>query len=88
MLTSTDNQNNDKQQQFLSTPLTDLKISTRAKNAMRGLLCGIHKCGSWHDATVGDIVNITERQILGGPGFGRVTIKEFKEVLAANRKGQ
>jgi DNA-directed RNA polymerase subunit alpha len=53
-------------------PLTDFEFSLRVENVF----------ARYNIASLGDLVKMTERQLLGLGGMGRGSIREVKEALA------
>ena len=65
----------------LDTPIADLEVSDRLKNALRG------EKNSWEHnygpATVGDFVVFSEREFLFIPNIGRKALMEWRDVIHA-----
>ncbi len=62
----------DKQNQILSTPITDFELSVRSKNCLSKMK--IH--------TLGDLVKRTELELLSYKNFGETSLAEIKDILA------
>ncbi|MHC4646170.1 MAG: tetratricopeptide repeat protein [Planctomycetota bacterium] len=57
--------------QILETPLSDFELSVRSRNCFKKMNIG----------TLGDLVNITEAELLSYKNFGETSLKEIKVVL-------
>jgi DNA-directed RNA polymerase subunit alpha len=61
----------DRRVQILETPITDFELSVRSRNCFRKM--GIH--------TLGDLLNITEVELLSYKNFGETSLREIKNIL-------
>jgi DNA-directed RNA polymerase alpha subunit len=59
--------------EVLARPIGDLELSTRGQRCLE-LMLGKH-------ASVGDILKVSERDLLREPNFGRKSLRELREVL-------
>lgn len=66
-----------KLQQVLAQPVAEISFSPRVRNALQKL--GV--------ATLGDLVNKTEEELLAVPNFGRTSLRELKEFLSSKGLG-
>lgn len=57
----------------LDAPIMELGLSSRTQNCLKNDNCH----------TVGDVVKLTERELLRIPNLGRGSLKELKEALAS-----
>jgi len=63
--------------EFASTPATKLRgLPARARNL---IINGLNKC----EPTVGDIVSMSDRELLQIPNFGKKSLKELRIVIEA-----
>lgn len=64
----------------LDIPVTDFELSVRARNCLKKM----------NIRTLGDLVKITENELLGYKNFGETSLKEIKDMLSAKglRLGQ
>ncbi len=69
-----------KRNAVLDIPVTDFELSVRARNCLKKM----------NIRTLGDLVKITESELLGYKNFGETSLKEIKDMLAAKglRLGQ
>jgi len=69
-----------KRNAVLDTPVTDFELSVRARNCLKKM----------NIRTLGDLVNISEPELLSYKNFGETSLKEIKDMLAAKnlRLGQ
>jgi DNA-directed RNA polymerase subunit alpha len=69
-----------KRNAVLDIPVTDFELSVRARNCLKKM----------NIRTLGDLVNISEPELLSYKNFGETSLKEIKEMLAAKnlRLGQ
>jgi DNA-directed RNA polymerase subunit alpha len=58
--------------QLLETPITDFELSVRSRNCLRKM----------NITTVGDLMRITETELLSYKNFGETSLKEIKIILA------
>lgn len=65
----------DKQNQILSTPITDFELSVRSKNCLNKMKI----------RTLGDLIRKTEAELLSYKNFGETSLAEIKDIL--NKKG-
>jgi DNA-directed RNA polymerase subunit alpha len=65
---------------LLDTPVTDFELSVRARNCLKKM----------NIRTLGDLLRITEAELLGYKNFGETSLSEIKQMLAAKglRLGQ
>ncbi|MFG0252425.1 MAG: DNA-directed RNA polymerase subunit alpha C-terminal domain-containing protein [Phycisphaerales bacterium JB038] len=65
---------------LLDTPVTDFELSVRARNCLKKM----------NIRTLGDLLRITEAELLGYKNFGETSLAEIKQMLAAKglRLGQ
>jgi len=70
----------DKRNRVLETPVTDFELSVRSRNCLD--LMGIR--------TLGDLINVTESELLSYKNFGETSLAEIKNLLASKglRLGQ
>jgi len=61
----------DRKVQILETPITDFELSVRSRNCFRKM--GIY--------TLGDLLNITEVELLSYKNFGETSLREIKNIL-------
>ncbi len=61
----------DRKNQMLETPLTDFELSVRSRNCLQKM----------NIETIGDLLNITESELLSYKNFGETSLKEIKEIL-------
>jgi DNA-directed RNA polymerase subunit alpha len=61
----------DQRTQILETPITDFELSVRSRNCFKKM--GIN--------TLGDLMNITEAELLAYKNFGETSLKEIKIIL-------
>ena len=61
----------DRRVQILETPITDFELSVRSRNCFRKM--GIY--------TLGDLLNITEVELLSYKNFGETSLREIKNIL-------
>jgi len=59
--------------QILETPISDFELSVRSRNCLRKM----------HIFTLGDLLNITEAELLSYKNFGETSLKEIKVILEA-----
>ena len=60
---------------LLACPFEEkLELSLRIRNALRN---------DWRAVTLGDVVKLTEGELLRTPNFGRKSLAELKEALAS-----
>ena len=66
--------------QILETPISDFELSVRSRNCLKKM--NIH--------TLGDLLNITEAELLSYKNFGETSLREIKQILEgkALRLGQ
>ncbi|MFP4054698.1 MAG: DNA-directed RNA polymerase subunit alpha C-terminal domain-containing protein [Phycisphaerae bacterium] len=69
-----------KRNAVLDIPVTDFELSVRARNCLKKM----------NIRTLGDLVKITESELLGYKNFGETSLKEIKDMLSAKglRLGQ
>ncbi len=60
-----------KHHQILETPISDFELSVRSRNCLRKMK--IH--------TIGDLLNITEAELLSYKNFGETSLREIKAIL-------
>jgi len=63
----------DRQAQLLETPITDFELSVRSRNCFEKMNIN----------TLGDLLNITEAELLAYKNFGETSLKEIKALLAS-----
>ncbi|MBL1217393.1 MAG: hypothetical protein D8M59_07840 [Planctomycetes bacterium] len=65
---------------LLETPVTDFELSVRARNCLKKMSIN----------TLGDLLRITEAELLGSKNFGETSLQEVKDMLATKglRLGQ
>jgi len=70
----------DKHNRVLETPVTDFELSVRSRNCLD--LMGIH--------SLGDLINVTEAELLSYKNFGETSLSEIKSLLVTKglRLGQ
>ena len=59
--------------QILETPISDFELSVRSRNCLKKM----------HIETVGDLLNITEAELLSYKNFGETSLREIKAILAS-----
>ncbi len=59
--------------QILETPISDFELSVRSRNCLRKM----------NIETIGDLLNITEAELLSYKNFGETSLKEIKIILEA-----
>jgi DNA-directed RNA polymerase subunit alpha len=59
--------------QLLETPITDFELSVRSRNCLRKM----------NIRTIGDLMRITETELLSYKNFGETSLKEIKVILTA-----
>jgi DNA-directed RNA polymerase subunit alpha len=66
--------------QILETPISDFELSVRSRNCLKKM--NIH--------TLGDLLNITEAELLSYKNFGETSLREIKQILESKalRLGQ
>ncbi len=71
---------NEKRNVLLETPVTDFELSVRARNCLKKM----------NIRTLGDLLKITEAELLGYKNFGETSLAEIKAMLTAKglRLGQ
>jgi DNA-directed RNA polymerase subunit alpha len=62
---------NDRRTQILETPISDFELSVRSRNCFKKM--GIH--------TLGDLMHITEPELLSYKNFGETSLREIKIIL-------
>ncbi len=69
-----------KRNAMLDTPVTDFELSVRARNCLKKM----------NIRTLGDLLRITEAELLGYKNFGETSLQEIKDMLTARglRLGQ
>lgn len=65
----------DRLNQILKTPITDFELSVRARNCLNKM----------NIVTLGDLVRLTEQELLSYKNFGETSLNEIKDIL--NSKG-
>jgi DNA-directed RNA polymerase subunit alpha len=65
----------DRLNQILRTPITDFELSVRARNCLNKM----------NIVTLGDLVKLSEQELLSYKNFGETSLNEIKEIL--NSKG-
>ncbi len=63
----------DRLNQILRTPITDFELSVRARNCLNKM----------NILTLGDLVKLTEQELLSYKNFGETSLNEIKEILAS-----
>ncbi len=63
----------DRLNQILRTPITDFELSVRARNCLNKM----------NIVTLGDLVRLTEQELLSYKNFGETSLNEIKEILAS-----
>jgi DNA-directed RNA polymerase subunit alpha len=63
----------DRRIQILETPLTDFELSVRSRNCLRKMKL----------ETIGDLLNITEAELLSYKNFGETSLHEIKLILSS-----
>jgi DNA-directed RNA polymerase subunit alpha len=61
----------DLKNQILETPISDFELSVRSRNCLRKMSI----------STIGDLLNITEAELLSYKNFGETSLKEIKIIL-------
>jgi DNA-directed RNA polymerase subunit alpha len=61
----------DRLNQILRTPITDFELSVRARNCLNKM----------NILTLGDLVRLTEQELLSYKNFGETSLQEIKEIL-------
>lgn len=61
----------DRKHQVLETPISDFELSVRSRNCLRKM----------NIKTIGDLLNITEVELLSYKNFGETSLKEIKFIL-------
>lgn len=61
----------DRKTQILETPISDFELSVRSRNCLRKM----------NIKTVGDLLNITEAELLSYKNFGETSLREIKVIL-------
>lgn len=64
---------NEKRNFLLETPVTDFELSVRARNCLKKM----------NIRTLGDLLKITEAELLGYKNFGETSLSEIKQMLTA-----
>jgi len=64
---------NEKRNALLETPVTDFELSVRARNCLKKM----------NIRTLGDLLKITEAELLGYKNFGETSLQEIKDMLTA-----
>jgi DNA-directed RNA polymerase subunit alpha len=64
-------QRRSRKNQILETPISDFELSVRSRNCLRKM----------HIYTLGDLLNITESELLSYKNFGETSLKEIKVIL-------
>lgn len=62
---------NEKRNLLLETPVTDFELSVRARNCLKKM----------NIRTLGDLLKITEAELLGYKNFGETSLEEIKQML-------
>lgn len=62
-----------KRYQILETPISDFELSVRSRNCLKKM--NIH--------TIGDLLNITETELLSYKNFGETSLVEIKQILGS-----
>jgi DNA-directed RNA polymerase subunit alpha len=70
----------DRRDAVLSTPITDFELSVRSRNCLKKM----------NIRTVGDLLRVSEQELLGYKNFGETSLNEIKALLASKglRLGQ
>ena len=63
----------DRLNQILRTPITDFELSVRARNCLNKM----------NILTLGDLVRLTEQELLSYKNFGETSLNEIKEILGS-----
>jgi len=63
----------DRLNQILRTPITDFELSVRARNCLNKM----------NIVTLGDLVRLTEQELLSYKNFGETSLNEIKEILGS-----
>jgi DNA-directed RNA polymerase subunit alpha len=63
----------DRLNQILRTPITDFELSVRARNCLNKM----------NIVTLGDLVKLTEQELLSYKNFGETSLNEIKEILSS-----
>ncbi len=63
----------DRLNQILRTPITDFELSVRARNCLNKM----------NIVTLGDLVRLTEQELLSYKNFGETSLNEIKEILSS-----
>ena len=61
----------DRRTQILETPISDFELSVRSRNCLRKMKI----------ETIGDLLNITEAELLSYKNFGETSLREIKAIL-------
>jgi DNA-directed RNA polymerase subunit alpha len=61
----------DRQNQILEIPISDFELSVRSRNCLRKM----------NIRTIGDLLNITEAELLSYKNFGETSLNEIKKIL-------
>jgi DNA-directed RNA polymerase subunit alpha len=61
----------DRRTQILETPITDFELSVRSRNCLKKM----------NIDTIGDLLNITEAELLSYKNFGETSLREIKAIL-------
>lgn len=61
----------DRRTQILETPITDFELSVRSRNCLKKMSID----------TIGDLLNITEAELLSYKNFGETSLREIKVIL-------
>ena len=61
----------DRKTQILETPISDFELSVRSRNCLRKMKI----------ETIGDLLNITEAELLSYKNFGETSLREIKAIL-------
>jgi DNA-directed RNA polymerase subunit alpha len=61
----------DRRAQILETPISDFELSVRSRNCLKKM----------NITTVGDLLNITEAELLSYKNFGETSLREIKAIL-------
>lgn len=61
----------DRRTQILETPISDFELSVRSRNCLRKM----------NIRTLGDLLNITEAELLAYKNFGETSLREIKSIL-------
>jgi DNA-directed RNA polymerase subunit alpha len=61
----------DRRTQILETPISDFELSVRSRNCLKKM----------NITTVGDLLNITESELLSYKNFGETSLREIKAIL-------